>query len=82
MDAALPILVLYQSKNIRIGTARIGLSEKELQDAIARQKLTFFWISLVFVAIGLLIAFALAKVLTGPIYIPLRSACRLSPGVT
>ena len=39
-----------------------------MQDAIARQKLTFFWISLVFVAIGLLIAFALAKVLTGPIY--------------
>jgi class 3 adenylate cyclase len=68
MDAALPILVLYQSKNIRIGTARIGLSQKELQDAIAKQKMTFFWISLVFVAVGLLIAFALAKVLTGPIY--------------
>lgn len=68
IDAALPIFVLYQSKNIRIGTARIGLSEKELQNAIAKQKLTFFWISVVFVAIGLLIAFALAKVLTGPIY--------------
>jgi len=68
MDAALPILVVKQDKNIRIGTARIGLSEKELQDAIAKQKLNFFWISLVFVAIGLLIAFALAKVLTGPIY--------------
>ena len=68
MDAALPILVMYQAKNIRIGTARIGLSEKELQDAIAKQKLNFFWISLAFVAIGLLIAFALAKVLTGPIY--------------
>jgi class 3 adenylate cyclase len=68
MDAALPILVMYQDKNMRVGTARIGLSEKELQDAIAKQKLTFFWISLVFVAIGLLIAFALAKVLTGPIY--------------
>ncbi len=68
MDAALPILVVKQDKNIRVGTARIGLSEKELQDAIAKQKLNFFWISLVFVAIGLLIAFALAKVLTGPIY--------------
>ncbi|OPY85297.1 MAG: Adenylate cyclase 2 [Smithella sp. PtaU1.Bin162] len=68
MDAALPISVLYQSKNIRIGTARIGISEKELQDAIAKQKLTFFWISIVFVTIGLLIAYALAKVLTGPIY--------------
>lgn len=68
MDAALPIVVTHQGKNIRLGTARIGLSEKELQDAIARQKLTFFWISLMFVTIGLLIAFALAKVLTGPIY--------------
>lgn len=68
VDAALPILVVKQDKNVRVGTARIGLSEKELQDAIAKQKLNFFWISLVFVAIGLLIAFALAKVLTGPIY--------------
>jgi len=68
IDAALPIFVLYQSKNMRIGTARIGLSEKELLDAIAKQKLTFFWISLIFVVIGFLIAFALAKLLTGPIY--------------
>jgi class 3 adenylate cyclase len=68
IDAALPIQVMYQEKNIRIGTARIGLSEKELQNSIAKQKTTFFWISLAFVAIGLLIAFALAKVLTGPIY--------------
>ncbi|MGV8059269.1 MAG: adenylate/guanylate cyclase domain-containing protein [Smithellaceae bacterium] len=68
MDAALPVTVMYQDKNIRIGTARIGLSEKELQNAIAKQKMTFFWISLVFVAIGFLIAFTLAKVLTGPIY--------------
>jgi len=68
MDAALPIMVTYEGKSMRVGTARIGLSEKELQDAISRQKLTFFWISLVFVAIGLIIAFALAKVLTGPIY--------------
>lgn len=68
IDAALPIFVLYQAKNIRIGTARIGLSEKELQNAIAKQKFTFFWISVIFVVIGLLIAFALAKILTGPIY--------------
>jgi class 3 adenylate cyclase len=68
IDAALPIAVMYQAKNMRIGTARIGLSEKELQQAIARQKLTFFWISLLFVMIGLLIAFTLARVLTGPIY--------------
>ncbi|MBN1472377.1 MAG: HAMP domain-containing protein [Syntrophaceae bacterium] len=68
VDAALPIVVKYEGKNIRVGTARIGISEKELQKAIARQKLTFFWISLIFVIIGLLIAFALAKVLTGPIF--------------
>ena len=68
MDAAMPITVTYQARNIRIGTARIGLSEKELQDAIARQKFTFFWISLAFVVIGFLIAVALSKVLTGPIY--------------
>jgi class 3 adenylate cyclase len=68
MDAALPIFVLHKDKTIRIGTARIGLSEKELLDAISAQKFSFFWISVVFVIIGLLIAFALAKILTTPIY--------------
>lgn len=66
LDASLPIL--YKIKNIKLGTARIGISKKELQNAIARQKILFFWISALFVAIGLLIAFALAKILTGPIY--------------
>ncbi len=66
MDASLP--VMYKAKNLRLGTARIGLSEKELRDEISRQKLAFFWISMGFVAIGLLIAFGLSRVLTQPIY--------------
>jgi len=68
IDAAMPITILYHEKNIRVGTARIGLSEKELYDAISKQKMIYFWISVIFVAIGLLIAVALSKVLTGPIY--------------
>lgn len=66
LEAALPIV--SKARNIRIGTARIGLSEKELTQAIRKQKIIFLWISLAFVGVGLLISFALAKVLTKPLY--------------
>jgi len=66
LDASLPIV--SKMKNMRIGTARIGLSEKELRDSIQKQKIIFSLISLGFVAIGLLISFGLSRVLTQPIY--------------
>ncbi|OGR87157.1 MAG: hypothetical protein A3A86_08200 [Elusimicrobia bacterium RIFCSPLOWO2_01_FULL_60_11] len=66
LEAALPIVT--KAGNIRLGTARIGLSEKELKDAVRRQKIIFSLISLGFVAIGLLISFGLSRVLTQPIY--------------
>lgn len=66
LDASLPII--SKVKNIRIGTARVGLSEEELIRSIAKQKMAFFWISAGFVTLGLLISFALSRVLTYPIY--------------
>jgi adenylate cyclase len=65
LEAVLPVAL---KSGARIGTARVGLSKRELTEAIRRQKLVFFWISMLFVGIGLLISFGLAKVLTRPIY--------------
>jgi adenylate cyclase len=65
LDASLPII--YKAGNLRIGTARIGISLKTLGEAIHRQKVTFLRISLAFMAIGLFISFALAKFLTRPL---------------
>jgi adenylate cyclase len=66
MDAAMPIIT--KSKNLKIGTARIGISMKALNDAIHRQKVIFFWIAMAFAAFGLTISFALGRILTRPIF--------------
>ncbi len=65
LDASLPII--SKARNLRIGTARIGISLKALGEAIHRQKVTFLRVSLAFMAIGLFISFALAKFLTRPL---------------
>lgn len=66
LEAALPITV--KTGSMRLGTARIGLSESDLKKEIKKQKIIFSLISLGFVAIGLLISFGLSRVLTQPIY--------------
>ena len=62
LDATIPILLM--SKNLKIGIARIGLSQKALNASIREQKNTFLWIALGFVVAGLLASFGLARVLT------------------
>lgn len=65
LDAALPIVI--KAKNFKIGVARIGISMKALNQAIQRQMIAFLWVSLSFMAIGLALSFALAKILTKPL---------------
>jgi class 3 adenylate cyclase len=65
LDATTPIHL--NSKNLKLGVARIGLSEKALSKSIRNQRITYIWIALVFVATGLLVSFALARVLTRPL---------------
>jgi len=65
LDAAFPISL--RSKELKIGIARIGLSQKELKAAIEKQKTTYLLMALGFVFIGLLISFILARFLTKPL---------------
>jgi adenylate cyclase len=65
LDAAIPIVL--KTRNLKIGSARIGLSEKALNDAIREQKNIYLWMALGFVVAGLLGSFALARVLTKPL---------------
>lgn len=69
VDASVPIVSKFGGKDLRVGTARIGLSQKALVAAIRRQKASFFWITSAFVLLGLVIAFALGNVLTRQIVI-------------
>jgi class 3 adenylate cyclase len=62
LDATYPIV--YKPKNIKIGFARIGLSEENLLAAIKQQKVVFFWISLAFMVVGVFLSFGLARILT------------------
>lgn len=66
LEAALPIF--YAPKNLKIGVARVGLSEEPFWDAVDKQKLVTLWIFLSFITAGLIVSVALAKVLTKPIY--------------
>lgn len=65
LDATVPIVL--KAKNLKIGVARIGLSEKALMASIGRQKIIYYWVALAFVFVGLLGSFALARVLTKPL---------------
>ncbi len=65
LDAAFPITL--RTKSLKIGVARIGLSQKELKAAIEKQKTTYFLMALGFVLFGLVISFVLARLLTRPL---------------
>ena len=65
LDAAVPILL--QSKNLKLGVARIGLSQKALNEAIRRQKIIYLYVASGFALAGLVISFALARMLTKPL---------------
>jgi adenylate cyclase len=65
LDAAVPIML--QSKNLKIGVARVGLSRKALNASIREQMITYLWIALAFILAGVLGSFALARVLTKPL---------------
>jgi class 3 adenylate cyclase len=69
LDTALPIISKFGNKELRVGTARIGLSEEELVHAIGKQKTTFIAITAGFILLGLLISLALGKVLTKQILV-------------
>lgn len=65
LDAAVPILL--RSKDLRLGVARIGLSEKALNESIRDQATTYLWIALGFMIAGVLVSFGLARLLTKPL---------------
>jgi adenylate cyclase len=66
LDATYPIV--FKPKNIKIGVARIGLSQVAFHAALREQKMLFFWISLSFIGVGVLLSFGLARILTKSIY--------------
>lgn len=69
LEAALPLMSKYGDKNLRVGTARVGISQANLHGAIRRQKRSFILITAGFVLLGLGISLALGNVLTRQIVI-------------
>ena len=65
LDTTLPIVL--QNKSLKIGVARIGLSEKSLIESLDRQRNLYFWIALGFIIGGLAVSFALARMITKPL---------------
>lgn len=69
LEASIPITARLDDKTLRIGTARAGLSLKDLHGSIRRGKFVFAGITVVFVLLGLVISFALGKLLTRQILV-------------
>jgi len=65
LDATVPITL--KAMNMKLGVARVGLSEKTLNESIRRQKAIYLWVALGFVGGGLLVSFALARMITKPL---------------
>jgi adenylate cyclase len=65
LDTTIPILL--KTKNLKIGVARIGISQKALNKAIRRQQIIYLGMALGFIVGGLLISFALARLITKPL---------------
>ncbi len=65
LEATAPIIL--KSRNLRIGVARLGLSERALNESIADQKRLYLWIAGGFAAGGLLVSLLLARMLTKPL---------------
>ena len=69
LEATAPITAKFGAKAIPVGAARVGLSASTLEDAVRRQAWSFFWITTLFVLLGLAISFALGKLLTRQILV-------------
>lgn len=69
VEAAIPLITKFGKKKLRVGTARIGLSQKALIDAIAAQKKSYIGITITFVLLGLGISLALGNLLSRQIVI-------------
>ena len=65
LDATIPIVLT--SKDLKIGFARVGLSQKKLNESISKQKTIYLWVALGFIMGGLLVSFALARMITKPL---------------
>ena len=59
--------ITLKAMNLKLGVARVGLSQKTLNESIRRQKAIYLWVALGFVVGGLLVSFALARMITKPL---------------
>ena len=80
LEASAPVLSKFGDKILRVGTARVGVSQKALAAAVSRQAWSFFWLTAAFVLLGLAISFALGKLLTRQILVLMTGMRGVSQG--
>lgn len=80
LEAAVPIVSRLDGREIRVGTARLGLSRRELVAAVRRQKVLFLAVTAGYIVLGLGISFALGNVLSRQIVILVSAMKVVSEG--
>ncbi|MDO8803620.1 MAG: adenylate/guanylate cyclase domain-containing protein [Elusimicrobiota bacterium] len=82
LDATLPITFNAGGKNLRLGTARLGLSLKDLQEAIERQRSDYVNLTAGFALLGLALALLLGNMLTARLMNLLKEKVRMEKYVS
>lgn len=65
VDVALPIVI--KAQNLKLGTARIGISQRSLKDAITLQQRTYLTMAIGFIVVGLAGALFISRLITRPL---------------
>jgi class 3 adenylate cyclase len=65
LDVTIPITL--KAMNLKLGVARVGLSQRALNESMLRQKEIYLWVALGFVVGGLFVSFGLARMITKPL---------------
>jgi class 3 adenylate cyclase len=64
-DVTMPIKI--KAQNLKLGTARIGISQRALNEAIGRQQRTYLWMALGFIVVGLAGSLFISRLITKPL---------------
>jgi adenylate cyclase len=65
LEAAAPIVL--KTNGMKVGVARVGLSQKTLKASLSAQKRIYLWVAAGFIAASFLVSFALARLMTKPL---------------
>ncbi|MBN1898624.1 MAG: HAMP domain-containing protein [Spirochaetes bacterium] len=67
IDMAAPIMIQTKTRNVKIGTARIGISKDVLEKTVRDVRLRSLVLTIIFIIVGIVVSFYFAGTITSPV---------------